>query len=94
VCVCVCGGGARVFFPPSKSVSTFLDRGCRVVSATDPHCRTLSFLHWSRYYFFKVAPQLVVILAGTSLGHMVIVMVYGTGRLRVRLKVCGDQDAG
>jgi hypothetical protein len=46
--------------PPlsAKLVPTFADRGCRVVSATDPHGRILGFLDRSRYYFFKVAPQL------------------------------------
>jgi hypothetical protein len=42
----------------AKLVPTFADRGCRVVSATDPHGRILSFLDRSRYYFFQVAPQL------------------------------------
>jgi hypothetical protein len=41
-----------------KLVPTFADRGCRVVSAMDPHGRTVSFLDRSRYYFFQVAPQL------------------------------------
>jgi hypothetical protein len=46
--------------PPlsAKLVPTFTDRGCRVVSATDPHGRILGFLDRSRYYFFQVAPQL------------------------------------
>jgi hypothetical protein len=39
-------------------VATFADKGCRVVSATDPHGRILGFLDRSRYYFFQVAPQL------------------------------------
>jgi hypothetical protein len=43
---------------PAKLVPTFADRGCRVVSATDPHSRILGFLDRSRYYFFQVAPQL------------------------------------
>jgi hypothetical protein len=42
----------------AKLVPTFLDRECRVVSATDPHGRILGFLDRSRYYFFQVAPQL------------------------------------
>jgi hypothetical protein len=42
----------------AKLVPTFADRGCRVVSATDPHGRILGFLDRSRYYFFRVAPQL------------------------------------
>jgi hypothetical protein len=42
----------------AKLVSTFADRGCRVVSPTDPHGRNLGFIDRSRYYFFQVAPQL------------------------------------
>jgi hypothetical protein len=42
----------------TKLVQTFLDRGCHVVSAMDPHSNILDFLDWSRYYFFQVAPQL------------------------------------
>jgi hypothetical protein len=42
----------------AKLMTTFGDTGCRVVTATDPHCRILGFLDRSRYYFFQVAPQL------------------------------------
>jgi hypothetical protein len=38
-------------------VPTFADRGCCVVSATDPPGHILGFLDRSRYYFFQVAPQ-------------------------------------
>jgi hypothetical protein len=31
----------------AKIVLTFADSGCRLVSATDPHGRILSFLDWS-----------------------------------------------
>jgi hypothetical protein len=31
--------------------------GCRMVSATDPYGRNLSFLDGSGYFFFQVAPQ-------------------------------------
>jgi hypothetical protein len=34
------------------------DRGCHVVSVTDPYGRILGFLDRSRYFFFQVAPQL------------------------------------
>jgi hypothetical protein len=37
--------------------ANFADRGCRIVSATDPHGRIIGFLDRSRYYFFQVAPQ-------------------------------------
>jgi hypothetical protein len=39
----------------AKLVPTFADRGCRVVSATDPTGR---FLDRSRYFFIQLAPQL------------------------------------
>jgi hypothetical protein len=42
----------------AKIVSTFADRGCHVVSVTDPYGRILGFLDRSRYFFFQVAPQL------------------------------------
>jgi hypothetical protein len=41
-----------------KLMPTFVDRECRVVSATDTHGRILGFLDRSRYFFFQVAPQL------------------------------------
>jgi hypothetical protein len=37
---------------------TFADRGCHVVSVTDPNYRILGFLARSRYFFYQVAPQL------------------------------------
>jgi hypothetical protein len=36
----------------------FVDRGCHVVSVTDPYGRFLGFLERSRYFAFQVAPQL------------------------------------
>jgi hypothetical protein len=42
----------------AKLMPTFEDRGCRVVSVTDPCDRILGFLDRSRYFFFQVAPQL------------------------------------
>jgi hypothetical protein len=45
-------------FEISMTIQLFADRGCRVVSATDPHGRILGFLDRSRYYFFQVAPHL------------------------------------
>jgi hypothetical protein len=41
-----------------KLVPTFADRGCHVVSVTDPYGRILRFLDRSPYFFFQVAPQL------------------------------------
>jgi hypothetical protein len=42
----------------SKLVPTFADRGCHVVTVTDPYCRIVGFLDRSCYFFFQVAPQL------------------------------------
>jgi hypothetical protein len=55
---------AREIYQPSDRrllanlVPTFADRGCHVVSVTDPYYRILGFLDRSRYFFFQVAPQL------------------------------------
>jgi hypothetical protein len=43
---------------PAKLVSSFADKGCHVVSVTDPYGRIIGFLDWSRYFFFQVVPQL------------------------------------
>jgi hypothetical protein len=51
-------------YPPSdrrlsaKLVPTFADRGCHVVSVTDPYGRIREILDRSHYFFFQVAPQL------------------------------------
>jgi CBS-domain-containing membrane protein len=42
----------------AKLVPTFADRGCHVVSVTDPYGRILGFLDRSRYFLFQIAPQL------------------------------------
>jgi hypothetical protein len=42
----------------SKLVPTFADRGCHLVSMTDPYSRILRFLDRSCHFFFQVAPQL------------------------------------
>jgi hypothetical protein len=42
----------------AKLVPTFEDRGCHVVSVTDPYDRNLGFLYRSRYFFFQAVPQL------------------------------------
>jgi hypothetical protein len=43
---------------PAKLVPTFANRGCRMVSETDPHGHIFGFLDRSCYYFFQVVPQL------------------------------------
>jgi hypothetical protein len=42
----------------AKSLPTFADGGCHVVSVTNPYGRNLCFLDRSRYFFFQVALQL------------------------------------
>jgi hypothetical protein len=41
-----------------KLVPTFADRGCNVVSVTDPYGRNFGIVYRSRDFFFQVAPQL------------------------------------
>jgi hypothetical protein len=55
--------GSELFLPSDRRLSeklvpTFVDRGCRVVSATDLYGRNLGFLDRSRYFFYRVAPQI------------------------------------
>jgi hypothetical protein len=54
----VCERTIPIERPPlsAKLVPTFADRGCPVVSATDPHDRILIFPDRSRYYYFQVTP--------------------------------------
>jgi hypothetical protein len=55
---------ARELYRPSdrrlsaKLMSMFSDRGCHVVSVTNPYGRNLGFIDRSRYFFFQVVPQL------------------------------------
>jgi hypothetical protein len=42
----------------AKLVPIFADRGCSVVSATDPYGGILGFLDQNHYFFFQIAPQL------------------------------------
>jgi hypothetical protein len=45
-------------FVSEVSANLFADRGCHVVSVTNPYGRIFGFLDRSHYYFFQVAPQL------------------------------------
>jgi hypothetical protein len=42
----------------AKLVPTLVDRGCHVVSVTDPYGRYFGFLDRSHYFFFQGVPQL------------------------------------
>jgi hypothetical protein len=42
----------------AKLVPTLADRGCDVVSMTDPYGHILGFLDRSGYFFIQVAPHL------------------------------------
>jgi hypothetical protein len=42
----------------TKLVPIFVDRGCRVVSASDPYGLFLGFLDQCSYFFFQATPQL------------------------------------
>jgi hypothetical protein len=58
------GLSSRTSYQPSdrhlsaKLMPTFADRGCHVVSVTEPYVHILGFLDRSRYFFFQVAPHL------------------------------------
>jgi CBS-domain-containing membrane protein len=60
-----CSESASELYGPSdrrfsaKLVPTFADRGCHVVSVTDPYGRILGFLDRNRYLFYQVAPQVL-----------------------------------
>jgi hypothetical protein len=41
-----------------QTSAKFADKGCHVVSVTDPYGRIIGFLGRSRYFFFQVASQL------------------------------------
>jgi hypothetical protein len=61
-----CPESASELFRPSdrrlsmKLVRTFADRGCHVVSVTDPYSRNLGLLDRSRYFSFSSSSSIVV----------------------------------
>jgi hypothetical protein len=56
-----CPESASELYRPSdrrlsaKLLPTFADRGCHVVSVTDPYVSIVGFLDRSRYFFFQAA---------------------------------------
>jgi hypothetical protein len=42
---------------PTKLVATFANKGCHVVSVTDPYVRNPGFLEGEQLFFFQVAPN-------------------------------------
>jgi hypothetical protein len=46
--------------PLVGGLPTFTDRGCHVVSVTDPYCRILGFLDRSRYFFLSSSSSVVL----------------------------------
>jgi hypothetical protein len=77
----------------AKLVPTFADRGCCVVSATDPHhgC-ILGFLDRSRYYFFQVAPHLRSEGWVDSVPDPLLLRICGSGGNRTRvLSICSQE---
>jgi hypothetical protein len=77
--------------PPlvGEVVPTLADRGCCVVSATDPPGGMLGFLDRSRYYFFQVAPQLSSRGQGLR-KHVDYVFIVFHDRNRVTIYIQGD----
>jgi hypothetical protein len=60
------------------------ERGCRMVSPTDPHDSNLGFLDRIRYYFFQVAPQLYSRGWVDPVPDTLILRKYGSARNRTR----------
>jgi hypothetical protein len=52
------GLSPRANYTEAKLVQNFANRGCHVISVTDPYGTILGFLDRSRYFFFQAAPQL------------------------------------
>jgi hypothetical protein len=76
----------------AKLVPTFADRGCRVVSATDPHGRFLGFLDRSHYYFFQAAPHLYSGGWVDPVPDPLLVRKSGSARNRTRdLRICSQK---
>jgi hypothetical protein len=49
---------------PAKLVPNFADRGCRVVSVTDPYGRIIEFLDRSRFFFSSSSSTVLTRLSG------------------------------
>jgi hypothetical protein len=54
---------SKLYLPSDRRLSAKLvpncaDRGCDVISVTDPYGRIIGFIGRSRYFSFHVAPQL------------------------------------
>jgi high-affinity nickel permease len=58
----------------AKLLPTFADRGCRVVSATDPHSRILGFLDRITFPFSHYYYNIVIVII-TFKGSFVIALV-------------------
>jgi hypothetical protein len=62
--LCSCLGNWPLFWKKlcicvsEVSANCFADRGCHVISVTNPYGHIPGFVDRSRYYFFQVAPQL------------------------------------
>jgi hypothetical protein len=75
----------------AKLVPNFVDRGCRMVSTTDPHGRILGFLCQS-HYFFQVAPQLYSRGWVNPVPDPLLLRKYGSARNQTRdLCICSQE---
>jgi hypothetical protein len=70
----------------AKFVPNFVDRGCYVVSATNPNGRFLCFIDRSRCFFFQVAPQLY---SRGSVDPVPDPLLRKSGRARKRTRTSG-----
>jgi hypothetical protein len=76
----------------AKLVPTFADRGCLVVSATDPCDRNLGFIDRSRYFLFQVAPELYSRGCVDPVPDPLLLRISGRARNRTRdLWICSQE---
>jgi hypothetical protein len=68
----------------AKLVPNFADKGCHVVSVTDPYGRILGFLGRMRYFFFQVAPQLYSRGSVDSVPDILFLRKFGSAGNRTR----------
>jgi hypothetical protein len=65
---------------PAKLVPTLADRGCRVVSATDPHGRNLGFLDSLKEIIYKIHYQKCTCILYTA-QYLKLFQTHGQWRL-------------